>query len=71
MRNSNSKVLNLTHLLKLFHTLNIILSGFEMKEVPLNSLPATTYGFTMPSFYLYLAFSIYSYSSLLNLGIYY
>ena len=41
----------------------MIASGFEMKEVPLNSLPATTWGFTIPSFYLTIALLKYSYSS--------
>lgn len=44
-------------------SLKIIDSGFEIKEVPLNSLPATTWGFTIPSFYLTIALAKYSYSS--------
>lgn len=36
-------------------SLNTILSGFEMKAVPLNSRPATIYGFTIPSFCLIIA----------------
>ena len=53
------------------HTLKKILSGFEMNAVPLNSRPATIYGFTIPSFYLMRAFSIYSSSSKESLGWYY
>ena len=53
------------------HTLKKILSGFEMNAVPLNSRPATICGFTIPSFYLMRAFSIYSSSSKESLGWYY
>jgi hypothetical protein len=41
-------------------TLYKITSGLEVKEVPLNSLPATIWGFTIPSFYLIIAFAMYS-----------
>jgi hypothetical protein len=51
-------------------TLKMILSGLDMKEVPLNSLPATIYGLVIPSFCLYIAFAIYSSSNLLSLGKY-
>jgi hypothetical protein len=42
-------------------TLKNIVSGFDIKEIPLNSLPATTYGFVIPSFYLTKALAWYSY----------
>jgi len=48
----------------------MILSGLDIKAVPLNSLPATTCGFTIPSFYLILAFSIYSSYNLDSFGTY-
>lgn len=48
----------------------MILSGFDMKETPLNSLPATICGLVIPSFYLCIAFAMYSSSSLLSLGKY-
>jgi hypothetical protein len=52
---TNSKVLckQKTEISKRFGrllTLKMIASGLEMKEVPLNSRPATTCGFTIPSF---------------------
>ena len=52
------------------NTLKTILSGFEMKAVPLNSLPATTCGFTIPSFYRTRALSMYSYSRTESFGSY-
>lgn len=50
-------------------SLNITASGFEIKEVPLNSLPATTWGFTIPSFYLIIALAKYSCSSIESSGL--
>ena len=49
-------------------TLNIIASGLDIKLVPLNSLPATTCGFTIPSFCLTMAFSMYYYSKIESSG---
>ena len=51
-------------------SLNMITSGFEMKEVPLNSLPATTYGFVIPSRWRIAALSMYSCSSTDSFGMY-
>jgi len=51
-------------------TLKMILSGFEMKEIPLNSRPATIWGLVMPSFCLCRAFSMYSCSRMLSFGTY-
>ena len=49
-------------------SLKMILSGLEMKAVPLNSRPATICGLTMPSFYRMRAFSMYSCSSKESFG---
>ena len=51
-------------------SLKTILSGLEMKAVPLNSRPATIYGFTIPSFCLTIALTMYSSSSTDSLGWY-
>ena len=51
-------------------TLYKITSGLEVNEVPLNSLPATICGLTMPSFCLIIAFAMYSSYSNDNSGLY-
>ena len=51
-------------------SLKKMVSGFEIKETPLNSLPATICGLVIPSFYLWRALAIYSSSNLESFGKY-
>mmetsp|Transcript_1542 Transcript_1542/g.2725 ORF Transcript_1542/g.2725 Transcript_1542/m.2725 type:complete len:202 (+) Transcript_1542:1347-1952(+) len=41
-------------------SLKTMASGFDMNEVPRNSLPATIWGLTMPSFWRTIALAMYS-----------